>query len=114
MSAIDQVGELQQRIKELEAEVDGFKQQVNSMYASHKDTQAENKRLREAQRWIPVSERLPEVVGRYLVYTAYSGTGFYGVSDFRVRKSGGCFTGLSVKATHWTTLPASPQEVDDE
>jgi hypothetical protein len=63
--------------------------------------------LKEAQRWIPVGEKLPEVGGEYLVYRevrneqfilAYEGGRFY-------------YEGMAFKGvTHWQPLPAPPKE----
>ena len=77
--------------------------------------QAEIARLREAQRWIPVSERLPEDMTEVLVlhglcvttakYYHYCGLlskhGWYQIDGMKL--------GVSW-ATHWMPLPEPPQE----
>lgn len=61
--------------------------------------------IMERTRWIPVSERLPEKNGQYLVYSGWVRTllCMYGVW--------GCNPD-EVTVTHWMQLPSVPQEVD--
>jgi hypothetical protein len=72
----------------------------------------EVKQLREAQRWIPVTERLPEVGEKVQVVTVrpdgsrdiindrYIGRGRWRLHD-----------ALGHRATHWRSLPPLPEEV---
>ena len=93
------------RAKESELLGDKSNDQVAILYAFERITE-----LEAAQRWVSVEDRLPTEPGIYLVYTLYAGTGFYDASHFRIRKSGGRFTGLSARATHWMPLPSPPIE----
>jgi transcription elongation factor Elf1 len=69
--------------------------------------------LEEAQRWIPVSERLPEENQQIL---STDGKEFY--LDYYARWEGKdnppCFCdGLSWAVTHWMPLPEPPEVQDD-
>ena len=59
----------------------------------------------ERTRWIPVSERLPEKNGQYLVYSGWVRTllCLYGEWACDPKES---------PVTHWMPLPSAPQEVD--
>lgn len=69
-----------------------------------------------AQKWISVTERLPEVGGTYLVYTergSVYASHFYEKKVFRddyVREPQWSQRG-KVKVTHWMPLPEPPKEV---
>lgn len=67
--------------------------------------QAEIDRLREAQRWIPVGERLPEEYGAYIGWNGEMYIGFT-FGDWSTQ----CPEGV----THWKMLPQTPQEDDNE
>ena len=69
--------------------------------------QAEIERLREAQRWIPVGERLPEAGDGVLVY--YDEDAAYGFERGVLSKLGSFFT---EHVTHWMPLPQPPQEAE--
>lgn len=62
-------------------------------------------RLREAQRWIPVGERLPEEYGAYIGWNGEMYIGFT-FGDWSTQ----CPEGV----THWKMLPQTPQEDDNE
>lgn len=63
---------------------------------------AENAALREKQRWIPVTERLPQVDGNYIVCTAHGS-----VTKVRFDPALGRFQRIF---THWMPLPPVPKE----
>ena len=63
---------------------------------------AENAALREKQRWIPVTERLPQVDGNYIVCTAHGS-----VTKVRFDPALGRFQRIF---THWMPLPAAAEE----
>ena len=65
---------------------------------------AENERLREASRWIPVGERLPEKEGSYLV--SYYGVKFTRDGYFNGKR----FSGESRIVSAWRELPEPYQE----
>jgi hypothetical protein len=77
---------------------------MDALYAENKQLRAEVERLREAQRWIPVEERLPEA--NTAVLTRWRGETFS--VDWRF-PSGEWTTGSFV--THWMPLPPPPKEV---
>lgn len=66
----------------------------------------ELERLQSENRWIPVSERLPDVKGEYLCYlkpdmfTCFFGDSWDGNLAFR----------SVIQPTHWRPLPLSPSE----
>ena len=81
----------------------------------------------KAQRWIPVSERLPEDVGSYLVYYHEWNNGDFlpKYDDYRIRvmrfMNNGkwcmpvctdkrCEADTNREVTHWQSLPAAPQK----
>lgn len=72
-------------------------------------------REQEKRRWIPVTERLPESEGTYLVYTkrgSVYASHFYEKKVFRddyVREQQWSQRG-KVKVTHWMPLPEPPRE----
>ena len=74
-------------------------------------------REQEERRWIPVTERLPEYEGSYLVYTergSVYASHFYTEKRFAsgyVREAQWSQRG-KVKVTHWMPLPKPP--VEDE
>ena len=63
---------------------------------------AENAALREKQRWIPVTERLPQADGNYIVCTAHGS-----VTKVRFDPALGRFQRIF---THWMPLPDAPEE----
>jgi len=69
------------------------------------ELEAEIARLREAQRWIPVGERLPEEYGAYIGWNGEMYIGFT-FGDWSTQ----CPEGV----THWKMLPQTPQEDDNE
>lgn len=72
---------------------------------------AENEQLREAARWIPVTERLPQISGIYQVYRVlnqYAIPFGYMYWDGHNRMWGSSWEGAQI--THWRPLPDLPQE----
>ena len=67
-------------------------------------------------KWIPVSERLPDTFGEYLVAVKdVSGQVYSDYADydpFRQKWTTGLFLGVKDKITHWIPLPNPPKEVD--
>ena len=61
-------------------------------------------KLKEQQRWIPVTEKLPEVDGKYIVCTAKN-------SVYCARWHKSYFgTDSYTHITHWMPLPGAPEE----
>lgn len=61
------------------------------------------------QRWIPVTERLPEKVGEYLVL---SKAGNYSIQWFYINENYKAFLYVeNGTITHWMPLPDRPKEV---
>ena len=73
------------------------------------ELESENARLKDAQRWIPVSERLPERDGFYLVLENVNQVaGYYHwCKVFGWNTDGGRTNIQSV--THWMPLPKPPE-----
>ncbi|MEA4725383.1 DUF551 domain-containing protein [Klebsiella pneumoniae] len=66
------------------------------------------------QRWIPVSEQMPEVGD--IVLTAMGGVVNVGETECSAancRFFTSVISGRELPATHWMPLPAAPQEVGD-
>ena len=64
--------------------------------------------LEQERRWIPISERLPEIFGWYLVYGRDASTRRnINVEYFRLNSK--TFSG-GLHITHWKYLPQSPSE----
>lgn len=69
----------------------------------------EIERLREAQRWVPVTDRLPERNERILGYTP-SKPGFSEL--YEVTRGFMAMLGKRTGITHWMPLPDPPQKGD--
>lgn len=69
--------------------------------------EAENARLREERRWIPVEERLPENDGIYLAYLAPMGRSELAKIETHLFYFGAFRT--SWRVTHWMPLPEPPE-----
>lgn len=67
-------------------------------------------------KWIPVSERLPDTSGEYLVAVKdVSGQVYSDYADydtFRQKWTTGLFLGVKDKITYWMPLPEPPKEED--
>lgn len=77
---------------------------MDALDTKNKQLRAEVERLREAQRWIPVEERLPET--RDPVLTLWV-SGMQSVKQYDEQHEWN--TGAQV--THWMPLPELPKEV---
>lgn len=65
--------------------------------------------LEAAQRWIPVSERLPELYEKVIVFNE----GGYMKVDFLCHMRGD-FMYSDMKVTHWMPLPESPNDTQTQ
>lgn len=62
----------------------------------------------ERTRWIPCSERLPDMPGDYQVCTKNE---YYGTKNVSKRYFNGvCWSGRWTNITHWMPLPEPPEE----
>lgn len=71
------------------------------------ELRAENAKLREENRWIPVSERLPEEGEPVLVHKGYSRPD---ISCYRRFQNGVFWHGRGKEVTHWMPLPSAPEK----
>lgn len=78
---------------------------MDALYAENKQLRAEVERLREAQRWISVEERLPEA-DVYVVVLHQNG--LFNITF--ILKYTTEWATIS-KVTHWMPLPEPPKEV---
>jgi hypothetical protein len=67
---------------------------------------SEIKRLRSERRWIPVSERLPEVLSMVLVWSQSNGLHLASLDSYRQWRDADENPGK--KITHWMPLPEPP------
>ena len=70
---------------------------------------------KEAERWIPVTERLPEKDGQFVLTFRYNGTGNEIDVHFHRNDMPGVFQKLdglvrTYNVTHWKPLPEPPKE----
>ena len=71
----------------------------------------------ERTRWIPVTERLPEVwhngetavLVNYMIYSPYFGVD---IGNYHAKARTWLCMGLPITVTHWMPLPAPPEEVE--
>lgn len=72
---------------------------------------AEIARLREAERWIPVTERLPKDGERVLIREPWCQKDWLEVSTYEAETGfvGDTFTGYHSSVTHWRPLPHQPE-----
>jgi hypothetical protein len=131
--------DLKSRIAELETEIDIRKDQlreaknilidknlqIDSLYEEGYKLQKRIAELEEKQRWIPVSERLPETDGQYIGYTNTGLVGTHWLVDGHFVVTYSCeqnwlttttsrilesTSGGDVYVTHWMPLPESPND----
>lgn len=62
---------------------------------------------READRWIPVSERKPDKEGKYIIFTDYGDVTMDSFVD-------GIFVCNLGNVTHWRPFPQKPYESEDK
>jgi len=81
-----------------------------------RELESENARLKDAQRWIPVSERLPEIGVRVLFYNNFIKNihkGWYSGDEW-TSDIGIFYNGDKLKRiTHWMPLPSAPESEDE-
>ena len=92
--------------------IDGIKRIVRELVAAPHDTPALNSVQSVdsvADRWIPVSERMPENDGAYLCWdNRYVTTYAFIFGAWQANQF------IAKNITHWMPLPAAPQEVNRE
>lgn len=94
-----------------------FSRAVDEVVQNYPAALDEIERLREAQRWIPVSERLPKIGERVIVYLANGWTGIACWFQMYTRKNGDPLwrndSGAEThNVTHWMPLPEPQQEAE--
>lgn len=115
------VHDLKKRIAELETETKALKENSRWLARLTESSRKENEHLRQTlsvyaakQRWISVSERLPEDTERMLaiVYDAFEDT--TAISILQHYGDGDWFSWDSGRyvVTHWTPLPELPKECE--
>ncbi|MBD7470770.1 DUF551 domain-containing protein, partial [Klebsiella pneumoniae] len=95
--------------------IDGIKRIVRELAAAPHDTPALNS-LQSVDSvtggWIPVSERMPEAEGHYLVWANASRIdGYCDHLAIATYQGGEWSNEFNWLVTHWMPLPAAPQEV---
>lgn len=64
----------------------------------------------ERTRWIPCSERLPEVCKDTSYFSYIPGFGTADIADYHPDVDEWTFMGLPITVTHWMPLPEPPKE----
>ena len=120
--AIGYIRSLEETVRLLEhklAPLEGRSAADHMKYQTHLETKvvglnAENQRLREGQRWIPVSEKLPDSTGEYMVSVLdidhYPDVGIALYTDETYADESGTWNINDGWVTHWRPLSDPPQE----
>lgn len=89
-------------------------EQMKKMVEMYQDEVVPGLRELLNQKWIPVTERLPDTFGEYIVAVLdVSGERYSDYADFdpyAQRWKTGLFLGVKDKVTHWMPLPEPPTE----
>ncbi|HCQ7989158.1 TPA: DUF551 domain-containing protein [Klebsiella pneumoniae] len=94
--------------------IDGIKRIVRELAAAPHDTPALNSIQSVdtvADRWIPVSERIPEDRKQVILWDAEIGEVTSGHYSHKTQTFYHCGDAIENEITHWMPLPAAPQEV---
>ncbi len=94
--------------------IDGIKRIVRELAAAPHDTPALNSVQSVdsvADRWIPVSERMPEDRTQVILWDAEIGEVTSGHYSHKTQTFYHCGDAIENEITHWMPLPAGPQEV---
>ena len=83
--------------------------EINRLTACVAEVEAENAKLREQMRWIPVSERLPETNKSVLTLDQYGNQAILGY--YPDDECGG-FGMYPYEVTHWMPLSEPPEDTD--
>ncbi len=97
--------------------IDGIKRIVRELAAAPHDTPALNSVQSVdsvADRWIPVSERMPEDRTQVILWDAEIGEVTSGHYSHKTHTFYHCGDAIENEITHWMPLPAAPQEVKGE
>jgi hypothetical protein len=92
----------------LEKLIDRIIRERNEVIAENEKLRDEIERLQEERRWIPVSERLPEVKGRYICSIMYKEEPKKIWVEQRYWDGYGWDMYTSI-VTHWMPLPEPPE-----
>lgn len=103
----ERIYNLEQRLVTANARADVAEAEVTRL-------RAENAALREANRWIPCSERMPKDY-RLVLVAVRDADGFYvSMADHEPSCRQGCafwrsrISGMAIAVTHWRALPEPP------
>ncbi|MGL3070560.1 DUF551 domain-containing protein [Klebsiella quasipneumoniae] len=94
--------------------IDGIKRIVRELAAAPHDTPALNSVQSVdsvADRWIPVSEQMPEDRTQVILWDAEIGEVTSGHYSHKTHTFYHCGDAIENEITHWMSLPAGPQEV---
>ena len=111
MSALDR----KMKVEHYAIENKRLRQGIGILIQLNHEKEERIRELEEAQRWIPVSERLPEVDTRVEIFGGFEQTthiGYYRENAKQWDSEDGCYWhgknfGL---ITHWRPLPEPPEE----
>lgn len=110
---VEYVTELETKVEQRTSALQYANQNVADFCHQIKDWQEENARLREAQRWIPVSERLPEKPAKCEAYIPRLDELPFDFVDFGIGFEGHKFFlhGMDITefVTHWRPIPQPPE-----
>jgi len=110
----DFIAHAREDIPYLLAEIERLKKHSENLRLDYVDLLDRAEKAEAESRWIPVNERPPEKLGRYLtayVSTCYKGDNpkkHVGELDWAGEKCGWLINGLH-KVTHWRPLPEPPK-----
>ena len=107
---MDNKDALRERVADLEKENADWLKAIAFLRQTKADLTAENEALREANRWIPVSERLPENTNLVIIFDRFRKLGQYISSTNGWYDEDSNLEFPNENVTHWQPLPAKPKD----